>query len=78
MHIQSDEGCQNDDDQHADEDELTMLVADNDDHHDNYDGNENDESVHLFHCALVPICASIACTHLDDHIHILCMKKYGW
>ena len=68
-----------------------MLVADNDDHHDNYD-----ESVHLFHCALVPICASIACTHLDDHIHIffflffyalahlddhihiLCMEKYGW
>ena len=55
-----------------------MLVADNDDHHDDYAGNENDESVHLFHCALVPICASIACTHLDDHIHILCMKKYGW
>ena len=50
-----------------------MLVADNDDHHDNYD-----ESVHLFHCALVPISASIACTHLDDHIHILYMKKYGW
>ena len=50
-----------------------MLVADN-----NYDGNENDESVHLFHCALVPISASIACTHLDDHIHILYMKKYGW
>ena len=44
-----------------------MLVADNDDHHDDYDGNENDESVHLFHCALVPICAAIACTHLDDH-----------
>ena len=47
-----------------------MLVADNDDYHDDYDGNENDESVHLFHCALVPICASIACTHLDDLIHI--------
>ena len=44
-----------------------MLVADNDDHHGDYDGNENDESVHLFHCALVPICAAIACTHLDDH-----------
>ena len=49
-----------------------MLVADNDDHHDDYDDYENDECVHPFHCALVSICASIACTHLDDHIHIYC------
>lgn len=52
-----------------------MLFADNDDHHDDYDGNENDESVHLFHCALVPISAAIACTHLDDHIHIYCARR---
>ena len=52
-----------------------MLVADNDDHHGDYDGNENDESVHLLHCALVPISASIACTHLDEHIHIYCTRR---
>ena len=52
-----------------------MSAADNDDYHDDYDGNENDESVHLFHCALVPICASIACTHLDDHVHIYCARR---
>ena len=39
-------------------------------HHDDYF-----ESVHLFHCALVPISASIACTHLDDHIHIYCARR---
>ena len=55
-----------------------MLVADNDDHHDDYDDNENDESVHLFHCALVPICAPIACTHLDDHMYTYIVHEEIW